>query len=381
MTRPKSSSRKPAPAKAPAGGRGERRGQNNAPASRQAPARGNERTRGERPERPARATKPSGNGGRSRFAVKAHAAARPSRNAHIIKAEEGMTLGAWVALESGGTMSVREAKRLLESGICKVNGIVETFASRVLQSGDAIDLTLPEKAAPKKKKQLARADKARIVHEDDDIIVYDKPADLPVTPPDSGRGPSLVGLLLEIYPEIHAVHRIDADTSGLVIVARSVAVQKKLVEAFKQHEVDKRYLALVRGQPKPDGTHRSYLVKVASGRGFEKWASHVEGTGQPGREAVTHWSVEERVGYWGSLVEVRPETGRHHQIRIHMAEMGHPLIGDVRYGDRCDPIVVGRHLLHAVSMVVKHPVSGSTLHFRAPLPADFREAIEALRRV
>ena len=373
MTRSKPSSRKPSasgrPSRAAPGGG---RAQTNAPASRQAPNRGNERSRGERPERPTR-------GKRVPFAVKARGAARPSRNAHVIKAEAGMTLGAWVAMESGGTMSVREAKRLLETGICKVNGIVETFASRVLENGDAIDLVLPQRPAAKKKAPM-RAERARIVHEDEHLIAYDKPADLPVTPPDNGRGPSLLGLLLELYPELHPVHRIDADTSGIVLFARTVEVQKSLVEAFKQHEVDKRYLALVRGQPRPEGTHRSYLVKIASGRGFETWVSHAEGTGQAGREAITHWRVEERIGYWGSLVEVRPETGRHHQIRIHMAEMGHPLIGDVRYGDRCDPIVVGRHLLHAHSMVIRHPVTQASLTLRAPLPGDFRDAIDALRR-
>ncbi len=312
------------------------------------------------------------------FALKAHAAARPSRNAHIIKAEAGMTLQAWIAMESGGTLSVRESKRLLESGICKVNGIVETFGSRVLEAGDAIDVVLPETRSAKKR--LAALDEARIVHVDDALIVYDKPADLPVTPPDSGRGPSLLGLLAERWPEVRPVHRIDADTSGLVIFARSEAVQKTLVEAFKNHAVDKRYLALVRGQPRPEGAHRSYLVKVASGRGFERWVSHEAGTGQPGREAITHWKVEERVGYWGSLVEVRPETGRHHQIRIHMAELGHPLIGDVRYGDRKDPIVVPRHLLHAAAITLAHPVSGQELSLKARLPEDFRAAMDALRR-
>jgi len=312
--------------------------------------------------------------------AKAHVVARATRDAKIIKAEAGMTLGAWIAMESGGAMSVREAKRLLETGICKIGGIVETFASRVLKEGDAIDVRLPTTMAAARR--LARVEPERIVYDDDAIVVYDKPADLAVTPPDSGRGPSLLGLLkAERWPNLRPVHRIDADTSGLVIFAKTHEAEKTLIEAFKQHEVDKRYLALVRGHPKQDGTHRSYLVKVASGRGFEKWVSHGDGSGQPGREAITHWHLEDRVGYWGALVEVRPETGRHHQIRIHMAEMGHPLIGDVRYGDRKDPIVVGRHLLHAASIVFKHPTTGGELAFRARLPEDFRTAMDALKRV
>ncbi len=353
-------------------------GQRGGPSARQAPARGQAKTRGDRPVRGERPTGAADKSRRAPWEVKARApVARPTADARIIKAEAGMTLAAWIAMESGAIISVREAKRLLESGACRVNGLVETFGSRVLERGDAIDVLLPERP---KAKALARFEPERVLFSDDHLVIYDKPADLPVTPPDNGRGPSLLGLMREAGLNVLPVHRIDADTSGLVLFGRDKAVADALVELFKSHTVDKRYLALVRGQPRPEGTHRSYLVKVEAGRGFERWVASAEASGQAGREAITHWRVEERVGYWGSLVEVRPETGRHHQIRIHMAQLGHPLVGDVRYGDRRDPVAVGRHLLHAAAMTFRHPVTSAEVHVRARLPDDFRAAIEALRK-
>lgn len=284
-----------------------------------------------------------------------------------------MTLMRYVVMEAGGELSNREAKRLLEEGRCFVGGRLETFGSRVLESGDVVELVLPERT----KKARQAFDRARVVFDDADLVVYDKPASLQVVPGDGKKGPNLTALLREVYPTAEPVHRIDADTSGLVIFAKSPAVREALEEAFKEHNVDKRYLALVRGQPRAEGTHKSYFVKVAAGTGFERWES---GTGEGAKEAITRWRVVEKVGFWGALVEVRPETGRHHQIRIHMAELGHPLLGDTRYGDRKDPVAVPRHMLHASEIEITHPITGKKVTFNARLPDDFKAAIEALRK-
>ncbi|MCC6622320.1 MAG: RluA family pseudouridine synthase [Deltaproteobacteria bacterium] len=313
---------------------------------------------------------------------------RPSRKARpnrpldarprgvTIRAEAGMPLMRWVALQSGETLSVREAKRLLEQGICRINGRVETFGSRVLVAGDVVELALPERA-PKASFALERE---RFVHVDDAMLVYDKPPGLPVTPADGKKGPDLQTLVQAAYPEARAVHRIDADTTGLVVFARTTEVKKLLEEAFRDHRVDKAYLALVRGQPRPEGTHKSFLVKLEAGQGFETWAS---GRGEGAKEAITSWRVIEKLGAWASLVEVRPETGRHHQIRIHMKELGHPLIGDTRYGDRRDPVPAGlipRHMLHASQIMLDHPTTGKRLVLRARPPLDFLAAEEILRK-
>lgn len=298
---------------------------------------------------------------------------KPGPNAHTIKHEAGITLMRYVVMESGGALSGREAKRLLEASQCYVNGRIETFGSRVLEQGDVVELVLPERL----KKARIAFDRERVVYDDDDLVVYDKPANLQVVPGDGKKGPSLVALVREVYPTAEPVHRIDADTSGLVVFAKDPTVRAALEDAFKEHAVEKRYLALVRGQPRTEGTHKSYFVKVAAGTGFERWES---GSGEGAKEAITRWRLVEKVGFWGALVEVRPETGRHHQIRIHMAELGHPLLGDTRYGDRRDPVTVPRHMLHAAEIELTHPKTGKKLHLKARLPDDFKAAIESLRR-
>lgn len=293
-----------------------------------------------------------------------------------VSAEAGMTLGKWVALESGETVSVREAKRLLEAGHCRVNGRVETFASRVLAAGDVVDLQLPER----REKWVAQAfDRTRVVYEDDVILAYDKPNGLAVVAPDGKRTENLAALVAAQYPGIEPVHRIDSDTTGIVLFAKTRAVQTALEEAFKAHTVEKVYLAIVRGHPRHEGMHRSYLVKVDAGRGFERWVPAQTSIGKEGREAITRWKLVERLGLYASLVEVRPETGRHHQIRIHMSDLGHGLLGDTRYGDRRDPVSIARHMLHAAEITFTHPISQKPLTLKAALPHDFRAAMAKLK--
>lgn len=358
------------------------------------PSKAKHKTSGARPPRPGRpgaaaergeaAAAPKSPRGARRPANRPTGAAAGRPRGATIKAEAGMPLARYVVLQSGDAFSVRDAKRLLEQGICRVNGRVETFGSRVLEQGDVVELVLPDHAPEKTRLELERD---RIVHVDDAIIVYDKPPGLAVTPPDKKqlndggkRSLSLLALIQERYPEARAVHRIDADTTGLVVFARSPEVKAALETGFKEHTVEKLYLALVRGVPRAEGTHRSFMVKVEAGLGFEKWAS---GHGEGSREAVTSWKVVERLGAWASLVEVRPETGRHHQIRIHMKELGHPLIGDTRYGDRRDPVPAGlipRHMLHAAQMTFDHPLTQKRIVLKARPPIDFIAAEEVLRK-
>ena len=309
------------------------------------------------------------------------AAGRP--RGQTIRVEAGMPLSKYVALQSGDALSVREAKKLLEQGVCRVNGQIETYGSRVLVQGDVVDLVLPERALEKTKKEKLAFEQARVVYIDDAIIAYDKPPDLPVTPPDTKDGKtglSLSGLVRGEYPEARAVHRIDADTTGIVLFARSTEVKAALEQLFKEHLVEKLYLALVRGAPRQAGQHKSFFQKVEAGLGFENWQS---GHGAGSKQAITSWKVVERLGAWASLVEVRPETGRHHQIRIHMKELGHPLIGDTRYGDRRDPVPAGmipRHMLHATQVTFEHPLTGKRTVIRVRPPIDFQAAEELLRK-
>jgi RluA family pseudouridine synthase len=295
---------------------------------------------------------------------------QPGAGARQVGVEAGVRLAAYVARQRG--LSGREAKRLIEAGAVRVNGQIETFASRPVGKGDIVDVF--SELAP----QEHVYDPRRVLHDGGGLFAYDKPAWLPVTPTDGPKSWSLADILRLAVGEVIPVHRLDADTSGIVLFARVPAVARRLEAMFRDHAVQKTYLAIVRGQPRESGEHRSYLIKVASGKGFERWKS---GRGQDAREAITTWKVIERLGTYGSLVQVMPKTGRYHQIRIHFSEMGFPLYGDRLYGDRRDPVQAPRHMLHAWKAVLPHPGGGPALDLVADVPREFRVLSEALRKL
>lgn len=296
---------------------------------------------------------------------------KPSAGARQVGVEAGVRLSAYVARVRKG-ISVREAKRLIEAGLVRVDGLVETFASRELARGAVVEIFA--ELAP----QEHRFDPARVLFDADGVLVYDKPAWLPVTPTDATKSWSLLDILKQHNELIIPVHRIDADTSGIVLFARTEKAARALETMFRDHEVHKTYMAIVRGVPRERGEHRSYLVQKDKGQGFERWES---GHGQDARAAITTWEVVERLGRFGSLVKVEPKTGRHHQIRIHFAEIGHPLYGDRRHGDRRDPVQAARHMLHAWRLVCRHPITGAELRLTAPVPSEFDELAGRLRRL
>lgn len=295
----------------------------------------------------------------------------PGPGAHTVRAEAGLDLAHLLVRLTEAKLSVRAARRHIENGNCRVNGRVESFHSYAVVRGDIIEFFLPEE-------REHRFDKTRILHEESGLLAYDKPPYLPVTPQDGPKSWSLVDILKPRYPDLIPVHRLDADTSGIVLFARNATVAERLEHYFKEHEVRKTYHALVRGHPHPAGTHKSYLIKTVARKGFEQWQS---GRGQDAREAITTWTVEREIGRWAALVKVEPKTGRYHQIRIHFSEMGHPLYGDRLYGDRRDPVHVDRHQLHAGGILLPNPCGGPILTLKSPLPADMLTAIERLTKL
>jgi RluA family pseudouridine synthase len=293
----------------------------------------------------------------------------PGPGARTIRHEAGMDLAHFLVTHGKGKLSVRAARRALEDGCCRVNGRVETFGSYALQKNDVVEVLLPEEDPEH------RFDPRRILHEDLDVLAYDKPPFLPVVPQDSKKSWSLLDILQQEYPDLQPVHRLDADTSGIVLFAKTAVAAERLMTMFRDHAVEKAYLAIVRGHPRDEGLHRSYLVKVESRQGVERWKS---GRGTNAREAVTAWKVIERLGPYASLIEVRPKTGRHHQIRLHFSELGYPLYGDRIYGDRLDPVHAHRQMLHACEIHLPHPTSGPAIHLKAPKPADMVSLIKQL---
>lgn len=221
-----------------------------------------------------------------------------------------------------------------------------------------------------------------IVYEDDALLVIDKPAGLVVHPGSGNWHGTMLNALLHHEPRLAAVpragivHRLDKDTSGLLVVAKTLAAQTSLVRQLQQRSVGRIYCALVRGDlghagviDAPIGRHRVQRTRMAVVAG--------------GRSALTHYRPLERFGTV-TRIECRLDTGRTHQIRVHLASLGHPVLGDPTYGGRgarspAPPAGLARQALHAMRLTLDHPATGKPMHWDSPLPADMAAVLAALR--
>lgn len=217
-----------------------------------------------------------------------------------------------------------------------------------------------------------------IIYEDEWLLVVDKPAGMAVHPARGHSTGTLVHALLghgvaggeELRPGV--VHRLDKDTSGLLVVAKSAEAHRELVGMIRRREVDRRYLALVHGR----FTNESGTIEAPVGRDPARRRSMTVG-GVAAREARTHFRVLQPLGDF-TLVEARLETGRTHQIRVHFLAIGHPVAGDPTYARR-DALGLGRQFLHSYRLAFSHPITKRALSFEAPLPADLAEVLARLR--
>jgi 23S rRNA pseudouridine1911/1915/1917 synthase len=222
-----------------------------------------------------------------------------------------------------------------------------------------------------------------ILHEDDHLLVIDKPAGLVVHPGSGVRSGTMMNALLHHAPQLAEVpragivHRLDKDTSGLLVVAKTLAAQTDLVRQLQARTVKRHYLALARGRVERDGTVDAPIGRHPTQR-TRMAVVH------SGRTARTHYAVLERFDK-ATLVECRLETGRTHQIRVHMASIGHPLVGDATYGraKTNDPLLDSfpRQALHARRLALVHPATGAEVAWESPLPADFSALLDTLRHV
>jgi 23S rRNA pseudouridine1911/1915/1917 synthase len=292
----------------------------------------------------------------------------------------GQRLDAALAkLEPG--LSRAQVRRLVDGGLVTVSGAAVKPAHR-LKLGERIAGSVPE---PAPVDVAAEAIALAVLFEDPDVIVIDKPAGLVVHPAPGHAGGTLVNALLhhcrdlsgvggELRPGI--VHRLDKDTSGVLVVAKNDRAHRSLAAQFKAHSVEREYLALVCGTPKV----ASGVVDAAIGRhptDRKKMSTRT----RRGRTAVTHYAVEERLR-GATLLRVRLETGRTHQVRVHLASIGLPVLGDPVYGGgRAAGVELGlsRQALHAAKLGFVHPASGETVRFASPLPADLAAVLESLR--
>jgi 23S rRNA pseudouridine1911/1915/1917 synthase len=271
-----------------------------------------------------------------------------------------------------------EVAALVEEGAVRIGG-QPVAKSRRLAEGDDVEVEgEPEEEAPPPPEPV----EFTVVHADDDVVVLSKPAGLVVHPGAGHRTGTLAGGLLHRFPEIAAVgdplrpgivHRLDRDTSGLMVVARSPRAYDALVAALAERRVDRRYLALVWGRfDAKRGT-----VDAPIGRSVTRRTRMA--VREAGREARTGYEVLRQYDHpVCALVECRLETGRTHQIRVHLAAIGHPVVGDGTYGGDRHPLRPGRPFLHAHALAFAHPVSGRRLEFHDPLPAELAAVVEKL---
>lgn len=298
----------------------------------------------------------------------------------IPEALAGERLDRVVALLTG--LSRTDAAAVVAAGGAQVNGRPCTARAHRLDAGDE----LVARWTPAGSVEAPVADPAvslTVVHEDADLVVVDKPAGLVVHPGAGHQAGTLVHGLLARYPELASVgdpqrpgivHRLDRQTSGLLMVARTPAAHDALVGQLAARSAHRRYVALVWGTPETDrGT-----VDAPVGRSVRD-PTRMAVT-ERGRPAVTHYEVERRYRepVAVSRLSCRLETGRTHQIRVHLRSIGHPVVGDDRYGGARSSLPVPRVLLHAAELGLRHPRTGQALTFASPMPADLRGVLGGL---
>ncbi len=293
---------------------------------------------------------------------------------HFVVKQSGLRLDKYLSNELV-ELSRTRLQKLIESGLVTVNDH-PARASLKLNEHDKVNVTVP---APVPTELIPNPIPLSIIYEDDDILVIDKPPGLPVHPSAGHNSDTLVNAILargtelsniggELRPGI--VHRLDKDTSGLIVVAKNDTALSKLQKQIKQRTMLKRYLVLVHGHlSQPEGTidapigrhpqHRQRMAVVSDGR-----------------EARTGYGVRKRFKDY-DLLEVTIETGRTHQIRVHLAAIGYPVVGDSTYGIKVH--FLGRQFLHAFCLGFMLPSNGKYVEFRSELPIDLTEALKQIQ--
>ena len=292
---------------------------------------------------------------------------------------DGLRLDAAISRLFG--LSRTAAADLVSAGAASLDGVVSAKSERVT-AGAVLDVELPEpERSPLPAAQVVEG--LRVVHEDDDLIVVDKPVGVAAHPSPGWTGPTVIGGLAAAGHRVSTsgaeerqgvVHRLDVGTSGLMVVAKSERAYTVLKDAFRERTVDKRYHTLVQGHPDPlSGTvdapidrHPTSAYKFAVVAG--------------GRDSVTHYETIEAFRH-ATLLDVHLETGRTHQIRVHMAALKHPCVGDVTYG--ADPTLskrlgLERQWLHAVRLSFAHPDDGHWASFESPYAPDLQRALDTV---
>lgn len=310
----------------------------------------------------------------------------------VAEEEAGQRLDVFVVAkvtENGVDCSRAGVQRWIKEGFVTRDGNLEANPAKKVRIGEVFLIDLPEIEAS----ELVPEDiPLEIIYEDADLLVINKEAGMTVHPAPGNYtgtlvqallhhcGESLSGINGQARPGI--VHRIDKDTSGLLVVAKHDAAHRGLAKHFLKHDIHRVYKALVRGVPLPGvGTIHGAIGRHPT----ERVRRAVVSTG--GKQAITHYKMLEKFKEAAALVECQLETGRTHQIRVHMAHIGHPLLGDPLYG-KAGPLkgmpdveIPRRQMLHAAELGFRHPISGIWLEFEAEMPEDMAHVIARMREI
>ncbi len=304
------------------------------------------------------------------------------KNVYIAKPENrNERLDSFISLKSGLTRS--HIKRLIKQELISVNSHTEKTAYKV-REGDRIELTIPDEPEGTLIPEELPLD---IIREDDHIIAVNKPPQMVIYPAAGNKSGTLMNALVSRCRKLSSigaplrpgvVHRLDKDTSGAIVIAKDDDSYYSLVNQFRERQVKKHYLAILYGSLKENkGEIRTLIGRSASDR--KKMSTRT----RRGKEAVTQFKVIKRFGS-ATLAEISILTGRTHQIRVHFASIGHPVVGDKTYGKKTSlklkdkTIHFPRQMLHAYSLELKHPVNGKPVKLTAPMPGDMEKVIQEL---
>lgn len=282
--------------------------------------------------------------------------------------ESGMKLVAFLYQKFGGMHSAKALKGAIDSHLCRINGSTERFASVLVGTGDVVEFN--DDKLLQKRPTKVKVEPSHIIFEDSDLLVYDKPSGI------SSEGHELLDAIHCHCSKAHLLHRLDRETTGLLMFSKSPEAHASMLNQFKKGLIQKTYLAIADGVPsQKSGIVDNYLGKQFAYQGQAFWG---EVSKAKGLHAVTRWQVEHK-GKDCALLKCFPETGRTHQIRVHLAGLGHPILGDYHYGKRFRCTYrPPRCMLHASEITFTHPSTSQPCTLQAPLPDDFSDALHTL---
>lgn len=282
--------------------------------------------------------------------------------------ESGQKLLVFLKSRCPDHLSLRRLKKSVEEGLCRINGKTERFASTLVGFGDRIIFCDDDEQSVE---DVAWDASERFIHIDQDLVAYNKPAGM------LSEDKKLLLLMKQQFgPHTTLLHRLDRDTTGVLLFGRNDHAIEKILEAFKNREITKTYLAIVDGVPKQtSGIIENFLGKISTYQGQSIWGAVDR---EKGQHASTCWKME-KAAKKEALLICHPETGRTHQLRVHLSGMGHPILGDHHYARSFVSLYRPRRLLlHAAEIALAHPRDHVSVTIKAPLPNDFTQAITDL---